>query len=404
MARVLCVWELGSDLGHLSHLRLPIAVALQLGHEVFLAARQLDRIAAVMGDMPITCLQAPFKQVALAGDQAVFPSYTHLLARQCFSGVDELEMYLRAWRALFDLVKPDIVLFEHSPTALIAACGYGFKKVLVGNGFAIPPQPLETGAPFAPFVNTPRTSEVLAGLRSDDAVLLAVINRALERLGLVGLPTLANIYGQADERFLMTLPVLDHFGPRPGQRYLGVEPPKARLAPAWPVGAGPKVFGYLHAFPSLENLLQDLRSANVCALLHVRGLPPALREAYSGELICFTDQLIDLSTVAEQAAWVINHGNHNTLASFVRSGVPQLLIPLHQEHLFAALNLVAQGCARMAYQDQPGFAAEVTDLNSNPQIRLRAAQLSAQCPDLASLDAARHIARVLRSLLPSLSQ
>ena len=399
MARVLCVWELGSDLGHLSHLRLPIEVALQLGHEVFLAARQLDRIPAVMGDMPITCLQAPFKQVAMAADQTAFPSYTHLLARQCFSGVDELAMYLRAWRALFDLVKPAIVLFEHSPTALIAAHDYGFKKVLVGNGFSIPPLPPETGAPFAPFVTTPKTPEVLAGLRSDDAVLLTVINRALKHFDVAALPSLADMYAQADAQFLLSLPVLDHFGPRPGQRYLGVDAPKAQLAPQWPPGAGPKVFGYLHAFPSLENLLQDLQPAKVCALLHVRGLPPALREAYSSDQIGFTDQLIDLTSVAKQAVWVINHGNHNTLAGFVRAGVPQLLIPLHQEHLFAALNLVAQGSALMAYQDQPGFAKEIAALNSNPQFGRHAALLRAQCPDPASLDAAGHIGRTLQTLL-----
>ena len=53
MARLLCVWELGTDLGHLSQLRLPIEVALQLGHMVYLAARQLDHIRAVLGNMPV---------------------------------------------------------------------------------------------------------------------------------------------------------------------------------------------------------------------------------------------------------------------------------------------------------------------------------------------------------------
>ena len=102
MARILCVWELGTDLGHLSHLRLPIEIALQLGHEVYLAARQLNRIPDVLGDMPIVYLQAPFKQNVVAADQSAFLSYTHLMARQCFSGADELEMYARAWQAIFE--------------------------------------------------------------------------------------------------------------------------------------------------------------------------------------------------------------------------------------------------------------------------------------------------------------
>jgi len=399
MARILCAWELGTDLGHLSHLRLPIQIALQLGHEVYLAARQLDHIRDVLGDMPVVCLQAPFKQKVLAADQSAFLSYTHLMARQCFSGVDELEMYLRAWRALFDLVRPDLVLFEHSPTALIASGGYRFKKVLVGSGFSIPPQPPTPSSAFAPFVTTAQTVEVLDGLRSDDIVLLKLINMALARLGAPSLDTLPGIYGQADGQFLMTLPVLDHFGERPGQRYLGVEPTRPQQIPLWPPGSGPKVFGYLHAIPSLERLLQDLQAAKVCALLHVRGLPPVLRDAYTGEHLHFTDQLLDLSKVGEQAAWVINHGNHSTVAAFVRSGVPQLLIPMHQEHFFAALRLVAKGCAVMAYQDQSGFAKEIEALLSNPQIRQRARLIQAQCPSHESLDAAGFIKHTFQALL-----
>ena len=399
MPRILCVWELGSDLGHLSHLRLPIEVALQLGHEVYLAARQLDRVATVLTGMPVKYLQAPFKQSVAIADQSAFPSYTHLMVRQCFSGADELEMYLRAWRSLFDLVRPGIVLFEHSPTALIAAHAYGFKKVLVGSGFSIPPQPLEPFAPFAPFVTTSQTTEVLDGLRRDDSVVLKVINMALSSLEAPFLEALSDVYAQADEQFLMTLPLLDHFGERPGQRYLGIEPPRPQQIPQWPPGDGPKVFGYLHAIPSLEKLLQDLQAAGVCALLHVRRLPPGLKNAYTSDHLHFTDQLLDLSSVAEQAAWVINHGNHSTVASFVRTGIPQLVIPMHQEHLFAALRLVAEGCSVMAYQDQPSFAKEISALLSNPQIGQRALQIQAQCPSLESLDAAGFIKHAFQTLL-----
>lgn len=399
MARILCVWELGTDLGHLSHLRQPIEVALQLGHEVYLAARQLSRARDVLGDMPVVYLQAPFKQNVVAADQSAFLSYTHLIARQCFSGTDELEMYLRAWRALYDLVKPDLVLFEHSPTALIASHSHRFKKVLVGNGFVIPPAPLSPSAAFAPFVTTPQTADVLASLCADDAVLLAVINAALGRLGVPAMAGLGDMYAQADQQFLMTWPGLDHFGEREGQHYLGSELPAARPMPQWPPGAGPKVFGYLHAIPSLERLLQDLRSAQVRALLLVRNLPPGLKAAYTSDHLHFTDQLVDLREVAQQAAWVINHGNHNTSATFMRAGIPQLLIPMHQEQLFVALRLVAQGGAILAYQDQPDFLNEITALLSNPQFRERAAWVQAQCPSLESLDAAGFMRDTFQTLL-----
>ena len=399
MARILCVWELGSNLGHLSNLRLPVEIALQLGHDVYLAARQLHRIREVMGAMPLVYLQAPFKQNVVGADQSAFLSFTHLMARQCFSDATELEMYLRAWQAIFDLVRPDLVLFEHSPTALIASLNYRFKKVQLGTGFSLPPQPLTASAPFAPFSTTPNTPLVLDALRADDAELLKVINEALRRIKVPALASLPDIYAQTDAQFLMTLPVMDHFGERVGQRYLGVEPPAARQCPKWPAGDGTKVFGYLHAIPSLEILLQDLQAAKVCALLYVCHLPPRLRAVYTSDDLSFAEDLLDLTKVAQQAAWVINHGNHNTAATFVQAGVPQLLIPMHQEHLFAVLPLVAQGCAVMAYRDQPGYAKEIMALESNPQFKQRAAVVRAQCPSFSSLDAAGFVRQILQILL-----
>jgi hypothetical protein len=390
---------MGSDLGHLSHLRLPIEQAVQLGHEVYLAARDLHRVAEVMGHLTITCLQAPYKQDSILADQAAFPSYTHMLVRQCFSSADELEVYVRAWRAIFDLVKPDLVLFEHSPSALIAARDYGFKKILVGNGFFIPPRPRDRSEPFAPFVNTARVADVMEGLKSDDAVLLTVINMALQRVGAQGFETLHDVYAQADEQFLMTWPVLDHFGERPGQRYLGVAMPQTRPPPKWPPAGGPKVFAYLHPFASLEILLKDLAAAKVCVLLYVRGLPLALRQVYTSERLHFTDTMVDLSSVADQAAWVINHGNHNTVANFVLSGVPQLLIPRHQEHLFSALSLVKEGCALMAYQDQAGYAAEIDAMNRDHRMRERAGMVQARCASVESLDSAGFVMQSFQALL-----
>ncbi len=399
MSRILCTWELGSDLGHLSHLRLPIEQALELGHEVFLAARELRHVREVLGGLPVRCLQAPFKQDVVTADRSAFPSYTHMIVRQCFSGVDELEGYVRAWRAIFDLVQPDLVLFEHSPTALIAACGYVFKKIVVGNGFFVPPLPQASTDPFAPFVTTARTTEVLDGLRSDDQVLLQVINGALQRVGTDGFDTVHEVYGQADERFLMTLPALDHFGERPGERYLGVQPTRPLNEALWPEGDGQKVFGYLHPMPSLESLLSDLQAAGVCALLYVRDLPPELRERYSSVQMRFIDERVDLGSVAAKAAWVINHGNHNTVASFVLTGLPQLLIPRHQEHLFTTLRLVEQGCALMAYQDQAGYASEFAAMQTTPGLHERAVALRQQCPSRETLDGTGFVRQTIQSLL-----
>ncbi len=377
--RLLCVWEQGGHLGHLSNLRLPIEVALEEGFEVVLAARELQRVGEVLGGLPITLLQAPFKQNSVSGDQAAFLSYTHLMGQQCFSGSTELEMYVRAWRGIFDLVQPHIVLFEHSPTALVAAIGYTFKKILVGASFAVPPSEKLHASPFLPFPNTAQTEEVRTRLRHDDQRLLAVVNAALSKLQQPALQALGQIYSQADQQFLLTWPELDQFGARPAAHYLGVEPLHGAVAPQWPAGDGAKVFGYLQYFPAIEHFLRDIQAAKVCALLLVRGLPPAIRQKFASDQIRFVDDLVSLRQVAEQAAWVVHHGNHSTMSTFLCMGVPQLIIPRHQEQLFGALRLVSQGCAAMAFQDQPAFAAAIHALQTNGLLKHNALQIASQC-------------------------
>jgi hypothetical protein len=359
-------------------LRLPIEVALQRGHQVLLAARELHRVDEVLGGLPITVLQAPFKQDVVQADQAAFLSYTHLIGRQCFSSLAELKTYLLAWRALFDHVQPDIVFFEHSPTALVAAFAYPFRKVLVGGGFSLPATTPATSYPFLPFPTTPHARDVLERLCVDDAQLLALINAALKEVGANSMPNLDTIFSQADARFLKTWPVLDHFGERTSERYLGTAPLCTNVAPPWPSSSAPKVFGYLQNFPSLEPLLRDLQAAGVCALLFVRDLPPDLRAAYSGQSLRFIDRLVDLRQVATQVSWVVHHGNHSTMSTFMMAGVPQLVIPRQQEQLFCALRLVSAGCAAMAFQDQFTFAAAINAMQTNLQLKHCAVQVASR--------------------------
>ena len=95
-------------------------------------------------------------------------------------------------------------------------------------------------------------------------------------------------------------------------------------------------------FPGLPRLLLALEQAEVRGLLLVRDMPDALRSRFAGRQLTFIDHLLDLEQVAAQADWVVHHGNHATSAEFSFAGVPQLAIPLHQEHLFCALRLVEQ--------------------------------------------------------------
>jgi hypothetical protein len=368
MARVLCVWEQGTNLGHLSHLRAPMQVAQALGHELTLAARELHRIPEVLTGLRFGLVQAPFKQNVPRVNAEAIQCYAELLATQCFSSSRELLMYVTAWQSIFAACRPDIVFFEHSPTALVAAWAYGFRKVVVGSGFTVPRTDGRDNL-LQPFPTASAAPEALAQYVLHEQQLLALINQVFAEQGAPAMKSLAALYTQAPVHALMTVPAADCFGPRPNGHYLGVPPLGVITRPVWPEGNGPRVFGYLINFPGLPRLLLALEQANVRGLLLVRDMPDALRSRFAGRQLTFIDHLLDLEQVAAQADWVVHHGNHATSAEFSFAGIPQLAIPLHQEHLFCALRLVEQVSGLLAYQDQPSFVEVVEAMGVRSDLR-----------------------------------
>ena len=83
------------------------------------------------------------------------------------------------------------------------------------------------------------------------------------------------------------------------------------------------------------------------------------------------------------------------------AGLPQLLIPRHQEQLLLARRLVAQGSALLAYQDQPGYAKEINALLTNPALRTNAAALAHSCRQRGDPDAQGYIRAALQAWLPA---
>jgi hypothetical protein len=377
MARVVFVWEQGTALGHLTHLRLPMQVAQDMGHEVILVARELGGIPEVLAGLRFGLMQAPFKQKVPKVDQASCLSFTHLIGQQCFASAQELVLYLRAWRSIFDLLQPDVVCFEHSPTALIAAWPYRFTKALFGSGFTLPQFDTRHGL-LQPFPTTVLDAAMVSRLRLDDQRLLAVVNEALGVMGDPVMVSLASVYGQAQLQLLQTWPALDPFGPRASAKYLGIEVPTRERKPDWPNGPGPKVFGYLHHFVGLAAFLSALQQRGARALLVVHGLPESIRAAYINSGIVFLDTLLDVASVAAEVDWVVHHGNHGTSAAFLTHGVAQLMIPLHQEHLFGAMRLVGQQAGLMAFQDQTDFRAAVAAMEQ-PSLKAGAALAGSMC-------------------------
>ena len=145
-------WELGAGLGHVQPL-LSVAKALAgRGHQPVFAVKNLLEAAPLLGAEPFTVLQAPQWPPRPQGAKPFrASSYADILAIRGFADADELFPLVRAWQALIDLVRPDLIVCDHSPTLCLAAYR-SVPVVMIGTGFTVPPAEHSEFPPLQPSV------------------------------------------------------------------------------------------------------------------------------------------------------------------------------------------------------------------------------------------------------------
>src|SRR5688500_1585738 len=122
MATVLMTWELGGGLGHLMQLRAIGQRLLRRGHRVIAALREVSHAKQLVDD-GVEVLKAPAKTLGLGYEILPPQTYAHLLHNIGFCEGKEASAMVSAWLAIYQQCSPDLILFDHSPTALLAARG-----------------------------------------------------------------------------------------------------------------------------------------------------------------------------------------------------------------------------------------------------------------------------------------
>ncbi len=251
-----------------------------------------------------------------------------------YRGAQRLANYLSAWRSVLELIKPDLVVYDSSPTALIASLGGAWSKWTVGSPF------------FMPRIDTPRVG-VFPNADAEDATLKRLERSERDLLTLVkaarqlvswgsGPEAVRDFIAEAELQMVTTLPQFDYFGSREIGEYVGM--PASGVAgacpPAWPVGSGPKVFAYLKSFPGLKALLAALESSGVSAVIYSRDISAADRKKFARNV--YLDAPASMDAVCAEADLVIHMAGSQTVARCMQSGVSQLLIATGLEQLFTA--------------------------------------------------------------------
>lgn len=336
---VLCTWEIGGELGHISRLSAIAKVLEKAGYRVVVALKDLSRAYGFFAGTDVTLMQAPvwLPKITLQRPIACLPDSMLLLG---YLEPDPLECLLLAWRALVEAVRPGLVLCDYSPTALLALRGYDVARIVVGTGFAEP----VPGAPVADWRPIPVADGLVA---RQERRVLEVINQVLRRRGEQELACLADLF-QADLTLISNLRELDIYSHRRVGRYcLGTETANgAQLEFA--AGELPRIVAYLKpGHPGFAQLLAGLAHApaNVIAICPLA--PPGSLEQWRSPRFQFTREVVNLPALLAQADLFVGHGNGGSVRESLVAGTPVLVLPIQLEQLLTGQKLHALRAGRL---------------------------------------------------------
>lgn len=372
MSRVLFAWELGANLGHLAR-DLPLARRCrQEGLDVAFAVPDLRLAGAVLDGEGFTLLQAPRMHSPIRRTTPPI-NYADLLLHAGYDDVHTLSGAIHGWSGLIALSGAALMLYDHAPTALLAARLIDLPVMLVGNGFEIPTTRGELPS-LLPWLDIP------ARLFADvETLVLSHINRILDHRGSPRLDQLTAMF-RGTTPLLTTFAELDHFGPRDDVRYVGpVHALPSLPAITWTARRpAMRIFAYLHpGAPGCENLLSALNALGGETICAIPGLPVEWRMRF-GNLKLYA-HAVDLERLLPQADLVITCGS-GTIASALLAGVPAVVLPQVGEQYLAGLRLQELGAGRQLRQGGAvdEYAGAVSDVLADVCLRSQAQAFAAK--------------------------
>ncbi|MEJ1958624.1 MAG: nucleotide disphospho-sugar-binding domain-containing protein [Nitrosomonadales bacterium] len=377
MSRIALVWELGSSYGHIS-LLLPFAKRLQQrGHDVILVLRELHHAGNLVND-GIPLLQAPLWLPPSPGLSEPPLNYSEILLRYGYLNPDGLAGLVSAWRTIFELHASDMIVADHSPTALLAARSMGLAAATLGTGFNFPPRqtPMHN---MRPWLNVPRER-----LEHSDATVLNTMNIVLAPYQKGPLATVADLF-QTEENFLCTFAELDHYPLRePGKYWGACYNLEMGQEITWPNGAGQKVFVYLDPQGrDFVKVLEAISRLGHRAIVCAPGIPDNLRRQHESSRIVISSKPFQLKALLMDCDLAIGNAGHALTTGMLLAGVPMLLLPTHLERFLMATRIAALGAGIAVNPETPppDYMAVIHALLNTPSYRENARKFSIKYAD-----------------------
>ncbi|MDD2761852.1 MAG: hypothetical protein PHH11_16365 [Methylomonas sp.] len=375
---------------------MPIAQKLrEQGHEVLFLVRDTATAGQLLDPCGFSFCQAPIclNRKRLARPPA---NYAEMLIAAGYFDEALLRGLVRGWLSMVELFEADLVVVDHSPTALLACRLSGTPCIVVGNGFEIPPAltPLPSIRPWEAISDQ--------RLQQADAFVLKHINATVSGLGGSALTSITELFA-GSTKLLATFAELDHYGTRNGVRYIG---PIFSALPGrtvtWRQSDKKRIFCYLRPdTPGFLMALKVLSTFGAKVILVAPGIEAKYAEELASNDFLISRHPVTLEGLLNTADLVVSFGETGMVSLSLLVGVPLLLLPQNVEQYLIGLGVEKLGAGLLVRepQNENRMRELLTGLLAEPSFRHNAGGFAARYAGFDSNCAVEIVVNQIRSEL-----
>ena len=329
--RALIVWEIGAGRGHVVHLATVAAALRRMDYRCTAYLVHLDHAAEIAPhcDEVLAGPRLPYRQHA--DIPTLSAHYGDWLGLHHFDDPAVIRDIVVRWRTILAERKPDVLVAEQSPCAILAARSLKIPVAHVGVPATAPPAIMNTFPAYLPEDKEPHYSE---------AVLTTAVNDAISAFDMTPIQALPQVYASDDE-IVASIPLLDCYGPW-------------RKAPlVSPVIGGEiegserqrrDVFVYLSTTDRFEPvILTAIASLRLPIRAVLAGNPAAAVALTQSRGARVETQPLTPNEIARTARVVVHAGNHGLTCLGLRAGIPQVTLSEQAEHIYNGRRVAEAG-------------------------------------------------------------
>jgi UDP:flavonoid glycosyltransferase YjiC (YdhE family) len=390
--KALLAWELGGGRGHVVTLAAVAKALRRRDFENFACLSQLEHAAEIapfckaVEQAPRLLSEAP-KPGGIGSSR-----FGAWLGARGYQDSDAVRDQIERWRTVLADARPDILIVDSAPAALLAGRSLGIPVVRVGVPLTTPPSDMTH---FPPILNEP----AVPATDEQEEKLRTAVNEATASFGLPAMDRAPSM-SAADDDIVASIGMLDCY--RPWR--------KNRMVPPFTGGWSEpgerrreEVFIYLSMRERTDPvILAAIATLRLPARIVLAGNPEYGAKAAGYRDASVEEKPLPPGEIARRARVLVHAGNHGTSCLGIRAGLPQVTLPRYHEHVFDGRQIAAAGAGRTVEHGAwtvPNIQAAIRDVWDNSAFTERAETLARELASQFEDDPAETIADRIEAVI-----